>query len=853
MKTSIFPLTLSILLTASGIALAKSAEKLTPETLLNNSSSAPLKLTAGRIITDNDESFEAKLNIIRNAKESLKLSYFIYTNDYSSSLFTDELIKAAKRGVKVELLVDALTNYKYLDLFSMMEKQANLGGQGSLEVRFYNFPSDKILRDIMFMTMDCNPNTPVKKGNECETEKRAKIDELVKRHNGNIFQTMNSPEAHFAQLFLAGFLTKQFDAIKAGLFVGQSIDMAKFQSAQSASPDQMAELQKLLKLILNAKVKGSVGANIQLAIAMTLYGDAVKPIMNQISGALPIMDADPESAMEKEWRHFTDYTHQKLILSDARSRDRSIQPEFMIGGRNIEDSYHLKRSSSLPVDKYIFMDTDFVGTIGANASDIADAFDLLWNWKVMTKNIDYVRGILPFDVIKNMDLYNFGLGKCLESAKSMKQQGSALIGRCAKEAFEASRNHPNFVALAQRVENEFTLMQSNRNTFESKYVKGNLQEPIALSPSDLQKSTITYIENVPYDRHQKDGRGRPALQPTRLFGVQHGKEAASGKYIHALWKRGMENVCAITAKGRERKRVVIHNAYFFSPPILLETIGNMTNGTWDCHNVDVTILTNSHETTDLNIMNLFARHQLQALFEIYRSPEFPSVKAKQARLRYFEYKESATSNREKTGHAERSLHTKVEVLGDDMIIGSANFDIRNYSMDANNGVYIANAPALVGSYLKYIDEILNDATTTVEWTPFLMDRSTTRKSAQMEDAAFMAKMQARYSKFSNRLDDKQKQKLLGVVDEVTELVYRTTLFTLRPVNGNLHDENQILYEGEEVHTDFDSLSENDKWKHKEAIREEREKKRLEMLQEFINMLQLIWKSRSGNIRGYGKE
>ena len=79
------------------------------------------------ILMDNNEAFDSKLEIIRNAKQTLNLVYFIYATDHSTSHLSKELIKAAKRGVKVQILVDYITNYSNLDFFKMLEREGSQG------------------------------------------------------------------------------------------------------------------------------------------------------------------------------------------------------------------------------------------------------------------------------------------------------------------------------------------------------------------------------------------------------------------------------------------------------------------------------------------------------------------------------------------------------------------------------------------------------------------------------------------------------------------------------------------------------------------------------------------------------
>ena len=51
---------------------------------------------------------------------------------------------------------------------------------------------------------------------------------------------------------------------------------------------------------------------------------------------------------ERDWEYLTDYLHHKLLLVDQR--------HVQLGGRNVEDSYHMR---PIPLTtKYVFMDTD---------------------------------------------------------------------------------------------------------------------------------------------------------------------------------------------------------------------------------------------------------------------------------------------------------------------------------------------------------------------------------------------------------------------------------------------------------------------------------------------------------------
>ena len=127
------------------------AKRLTSEEVRQLSSSSKLNITSAELIIDNDVSFDSKLAMIKKKKKEIRMVYFIYADDDSASVISRELIKKAQSGVKVKLLVDIITNYGKMDLFSMMVKE----GRGNIDVRFYNFPSERIVADAKYMTLPC--------------------------------------------------------------------------------------------------------------------------------------------------------------------------------------------------------------------------------------------------------------------------------------------------------------------------------------------------------------------------------------------------------------------------------------------------------------------------------------------------------------------------------------------------------------------------------------------------------------------------------------------------------------------------------------------------------------------------
>ncbi|EGH23603.1 phospholipase D family protein, partial [Pseudomonas amygdali pv. mori str. 301020] len=54
-----------------------------------------------RLLPDSSDAFKARAELIRNAKSSLDLQYYIVHDGLSTRALIDELLKAADRGVRV--------------------------------------------------------------------------------------------------------------------------------------------------------------------------------------------------------------------------------------------------------------------------------------------------------------------------------------------------------------------------------------------------------------------------------------------------------------------------------------------------------------------------------------------------------------------------------------------------------------------------------------------------------------------------------------------------------------------------------------------------------------------------------
>ena len=75
----------------------------------------------------------ARLDLIRGAQRSIDIQTYIYDEDDAGHLILDELIAAAKRGVKVRLLVDQLAALKRIDTVAALA-----AAHANFEMRVYN-------------------------------------------------------------------------------------------------------------------------------------------------------------------------------------------------------------------------------------------------------------------------------------------------------------------------------------------------------------------------------------------------------------------------------------------------------------------------------------------------------------------------------------------------------------------------------------------------------------------------------------------------------------------------------------------------------------------------------------------
>ncbi|QWP77815.1 phospholipase D family protein [Lysobacter sp. K5869] len=96
--------------------------------------SAPEQPRHYAIILDRGpDALMARINLIRSARHTLDLQTYIFEEDDAARLVLDELLAAARRGVRVRLLIDQLAAMRHIDTLAALA-----GAHVDFEIKLYN-------------------------------------------------------------------------------------------------------------------------------------------------------------------------------------------------------------------------------------------------------------------------------------------------------------------------------------------------------------------------------------------------------------------------------------------------------------------------------------------------------------------------------------------------------------------------------------------------------------------------------------------------------------------------------------------------------------------------------------------
>ncbi|MBL6989455.1 MAG: hypothetical protein ISR65_06740 [Bacteriovoracaceae bacterium] len=706
----------------------------------------PRRGTNVEVLLDNNEAFQSKLDLINNARQTIHMVYFIFSTDHSTSKIADALIRAAQRGVRVKIIVDYTTNYSNLDFFRMLEKKGGRRkGQNMIQVRFYNRPTINIIQDAIYITSPCKG---VRFGTKAcvKAKKRLtrRIMEQAKSSSWGNDAFISNLGTKYSRMFLSGFYSKNDKLLAKAFFEGQQLDVGQLmgsggQDGKKLTKEEKEGLKEIFKMYYRSKVGNfaeRITNKLKLVVASIKYKDTVPGFLNTIRSVFPFEMPGITSSKGSEWSYIDDYTHHKLLVADNR--------HIQLGGRNLENSYHMDPSKL--IHKYTFMDTDVLvdtqdiienGKRYGGAKYVVASYMELFRYKRMLASISDIEKHAPNELLANIDLYKESENKCLKSMnlKAITPElPPAIINKYQKCV---NRNfHP--VDKAERIAKLETQMYEKIAKLRQYHARSydNVKRKMLRKrfKVDLRGGRMLYLENLPYDRTEETEEDSADDMATliepyerqRTFGaydirVRHGFE---GKYIHKVIQNALDNICLQSQREGRRLQVVFHNAYVLPPGGILRSLRRMADGTLggaavgrggyvDCSKVTVKFLTNSLETTDLGIINIFAQNSMQTFFN-YVAQVKRKGNPRSAKFEYHEYKPFSKTDPKKNV----SLHSKVYVIGDDIFIGSANLDARSYMMDTNNGFYFQNVPRFVSQYLEHLDDNVLGSGWTTERTSF---------------------------------------------------------------------------------------------------------------------------------------
>ncbi len=754
------------------------------------------------VIKHNDLAFASKLDIIRNAKKSLRLMYYIFNPDESTSYLTQELISKirADKDFRIKLLVDYHWNYKNLDFFRYLESIQPHGVQ-QFEVRFYNRPTINVIKFAEFMTLGCDNMLEADSTSArlaCSAEKQR----LLARFDAMSLKQAENAMSDAARTFLVGLYTKDPDGLLYAMQMGYARTIKQMSSAGVApaaiNEQQKAQLQRVGQLYWQSRFGDSsqrLGAKIQLGLAGLFFGKQLNPFINALETYLPFTLKDAADApllRHADLDYLTDYSHHKLILADENTAQ--------IGGRNVENSYHM--SPNTLTDKYIFMDTDVYMTLDQTSGrQMATSFEDIWGFTDMvatTVDIERHAPIAKLYAIKKATEAAAQSCEGKDKAGQILCSGQIVADYLSQDAYplalerqaswknrvaEAAAAYQKDYLLRMQPHKNWTnpqqLFDSNNGYVQSQMVDNNLH---SFSYFVMERKPMYYVENLPFDQSTQ---ADPAKRKRR-YGARYGQEVESGKLIHKTWTDAVNNACRESAQSSQPVEVIIHQGYFSPPAGLIHLMDKMLEAQTICPNVKLKIYTNSWSSTDLAPVNFLGRRQLFALSQVNNTNG--------DNFQYFEYQKEALDRvvaekylpeiagllPEKAGtRSSFSLHSKVMIFGNDIYIGSANADVRSYEMDTNNGVFIPNAPDLVARYKQYLKELEDNAIVKPAKESFQFADETSLRAREMEDIMALVRRYGMQSKVESEERRRDFKRSIDQIDALMQDAYRRTLDIIR--------------------------------------------------------------------------
>src|SRR5262249_20557202 len=156
-------------------------------------------------------------------------------------------------------------------------------------------------------------------------------------------------------LLLSGLYGKNIELLALAIAEGQAIGSGGLAKPQRGPlrPEDIDRAIEFGGILWRARFGNSpffsrLVPSLKVNLAFALYGEQLEPIYDALTAYLPVDRPARPSTAWRDWDYLTAFLHHKLLLVDER--------RLILGGRNVEDPYHMAPSSL--VERYLFRDTD---------------------------------------------------------------------------------------------------------------------------------------------------------------------------------------------------------------------------------------------------------------------------------------------------------------------------------------------------------------------------------------------------------------------------------------------------------------------------------------------------------------
>jgi phosphatidylserine/phosphatidylglycerophosphate/cardiolipin synthase-like enzyme len=129
----------------------------------------------------------------------------------------------------------------------------------------------------------------------------------------------------------------------------------------------------------------------------------------------------------------------------------------------------------------------------------------------------------------------------------------------------------------------------------------------------------------------------------------------------------------------------------------------------------------------------------------------------------------------------------VSVFGEDIVIGSANADMRSFMMDSNNAMLVRNAPDLYKNYLAFVDIILANPARVKKLNQYIL--TTPHEKIKADDEKQFWNYIDRKFKFFQKQSEERKTQAMKEVSDLIDKVYDLTKKSLS--TGKQSDQDKL--------------------------------------------------------------